>query len=132
MLYVCVPLHDQEQALGLCVRGCLPDAFAFEPYFSQLQEYGNSSTDAAHNEYINYLITIGLVGTISYLVFTGSALVRGFKASKKYPVALACAGAVVCYLAQATVNIALPIATPLFFLFVAMCEGCARQPEETA
>ena len=114
--------------------GTGPDTFyfAFEPYFSQLQEYGNSSTDAAHNEYINYLITIGLVGTISYLVFTGSALVRGFKASKKYPVALACAGAVVCYLAQATVNIALPIATPLFFLFVAMCEGCARQPEETA
>ncbi len=114
--------------------GTGPDTFyfAFEPYFSQLQEYGNSSTDAAHNEYINYLITIGLVGTISYLVFTGSALVRGFKASKKYPVALACAGAVVCYLAQATVNIALPIATPLFFLFVAMCEGCARQPEGTA
>lgn len=114
--------------------GTGPDTFyfAFEPYFSQLQEYGNSSTDAAHNEYINYLITIGLVGTISYLAFTGSALVRGFKASKKAPVALACAGAVVCYLAQATVNIALPIATPLFFIFVAMCEGCARQPEETA
>ncbi len=35
MLYVCVPLHDQEQALGLCVRGCLPDAFAFEPYFGE-------------------------------------------------------------------------------------------------
>jgi O-antigen ligase len=114
--------------------GTGPDTFyfAFQPYFTQLQEYGDSSTDAAHNEYINYLITIGIVGTLSYLAFTGSALVRGFKASKKAPVALACAAAVVCYLAQAVVNIALPIATPLFFIFVAMCEGCARMPEDAA
>ena len=114
--------------------GTGPDTFyfAFQPYFTQLQEYGDSSTDAAHNEYINYLITIGIVGTLSYLAFTGSALVRGFKASKKVPVALACAAAAVCYLAQAVVNIALPIATPLFFIFVAMCEGCARMPEDAA
>ena len=114
--------------------GTGPDTFyfAFQPYFTQLQEYGDSSTDAAHNEYINYLITIGIAGTLSYLAFTGSALVRGFKASKKAPVALACAAAVVCYLAQAVVNIALPIATPLFFIFVAMCEGCARMPEDAA
>ena len=114
--------------------GTGPDTFyfAFQPYFTQLQEYGDSSTDAAHNEYINYLITIGIVGTLSYLAFTGSALVRGFKASKKVPVVLARAAAVVCYLAQAVVNIALPIATPLFFIFVAMCEGCARMPEDAA
>ena len=46
--------------------GMGPDTFyfAFEPYFKELEEYGNSSTDAAHNENINYLITIGAAGLL--------------------------------------------------------------------
>ena len=108
--------------------GTGPDTFyyAFEPYFKQLQEYGNSSTDAAHNEYINYLITIGAAGLASYLAFTGGALVRGFKSAKSNPAVLCCAAAVIAYLAQATVNIALPISTPLFIVFVSLCEAFAR------
>ena len=105
-----------------------PDTFffAFEPYFGQLQEYGNSSTDAAHNEYINYLITIGIAGLGSYLAFVGGALVRGFRSAKNNPAVLCCAAAAVAYLAQATVNIALPISTPLFIVFVSLCEAFAR------
>ena len=108
--------------------GTGPDTFyfAFEPYFGQLQEYGNSSTDAAHNEYINYLITIGIAGLGSYLAFVGGALVRGFRSAKNNPAVLCCAAAVVAYLAQATVNIALPISTPLFIVFVSLCEAFAR------
>ena len=73
--------------------GTGPDTFffAFEPYFGQLQEYGNSSTDAAHNEYINYLITIGIAGLGSYLAFVGGALVRGFRSAKNNPAVLCCA-----------------------------------------
>ncbi|MBR1482300.1 MAG: O-antigen ligase family protein [Ruminococcus sp.] len=109
--------------------GTGPDTFyyAFEPYFKELEQYGNSSTDAAHNEYINYLITIGAVGLLSYLAFAGSALVRGFKAAKRSPVVLCCCAAMVAYLAQATVNIALPISTPLFIIFLTLCEAFARQ-----
>ena len=108
--------------------GTGPDTFffAFEPYFGQLQEYGNSSTDAAHNEYINYLITIGIAGLGSYLAFVGGALVRGFRSAKNNPAVLCCAAAAVAYLAQATVNIALPISTPLFIVFVSLCEAFAR------
>ena len=108
--------------------GTGPDTFyfAFEKYFEQLAEYGNSSTDAAHNEYINYLITIGIAGLGSYLAFAGGALVRGFKAAKRNPAVLCCAAAVVAYLAQATVNIALPISTPLFIVFVSLCEAFAE------
>lgn len=101
--------------------------FKFQPYFPDLYEFGDGSTDAAHNEYIQYLINLGILGLGSYLAFTSSALKRGLQAAKKNPVAFAYATAVVSYMVQAFVNIALPIGTPLFIIFVAMCENAARQ-----
>lgn len=49
--------------------GVGPDMFysAFGPYFDDLSKYGDSSTNAAHNEYLNYLITIGITGLLSIL-----------------------------------------------------------------
>ena len=107
-----------------------PDTFycVYEPYFAELQKYyGNSFTDAAHNEYINYLVTIGIAGLTSYLAFVCGALVRGFKSAKRNPVVLAFAAAVIGYAVQAVVNIAVPISTPLFIIFVSLCEAMARQ-----
>lgn len=106
--------------------------FKFEPYFKDLYQYGDGSTDAAHNEYIQYLINIGIVGLCSYLAFTGGALKRAFKAAKLNPLALVFASAVVAYMAQAVVNIALPIGTPLFIIFIALCENAARQAEDNS
>ena len=102
--------------------------YTFSPYFGELAErFGDGSTDAAHNEYINYLLNIGIFGLLSYLTFVGSALAGAFRAAKKNPIALVFASAVVAYLAQAVVNIALPIATPLFIVFVSLCETAKRQ-----
>ncbi len=111
------------------IFGYGPDTFycLYEPYFEELKSYGNTSTDAAHNEYLNYLVTIGIAGLSAYLAFVGGALVRGFKAAKNNPIALAFAAAVVAYAAQAVVNIAVPISTPLFIIFVSLCEAAARQ-----
>lgn len=109
--------------------GTGPETFyyIFSPHFAELYDrFGDGSTDAAHNEYINYLLNIGIVGLGAYLTFAGSALVRAFKAARRYPLTLVFASAVVAYMAQAVVNIALPIATPLFFLFLALCEAGAR------
>lgn len=110
-----------------------PESFyyTFSPYFGELYErFGDSSTDAAHNEYINYLMNIGIIGLCSYLAFTGSALVRAFKSARRNPICLISASAVVAYMAQATVNIALPIATPLFIIFVSLCEASASASAE--
>lgn len=103
--------------------------FKFQPYFPDLYEFGDGSTDAAHNEYIQYLINLGILGLASYLAFTGGALTRAIKAVKNNPVALVYCAVVISYMAQAFVNIALPIGTPLFIIFVAMCENAARQNE---
>ena len=75
-------------------------------------------------------MTIGIAGLSAYLAFVGGALVRGFKSAKKNPIVLAFAAAAVAYMAQAVVNIAVPITTPLFIIFVSLCEAMARKSRE--
>lgn len=110
------------------IFGTGPDTYyyAFSPYFGGLLKYGDSSTNAAHNEYLNYLITIGAAGLVSYTAVLGSTVVRSVKKSFSNPLAIVCASAVICYSAQAVVNISQPITTPLFILFVALAESVAR------
>lgn len=105
--------------------GCGPDTFynVFEPYFEGLKHYGDSSTNCAHNEYINYLITTGILGLASYLCIIFGALKSAVKSAAQNPVAIAFAAAVICYAVQAVVNIAQPITTPLFIIFLALCEA---------
>lgn len=108
--------------------GTGPDTFyyAFAKYFEGLMKFGDGSTNAAHNEYINYLITIGVFGLCAYLAFVGGAVARAVKAAASSPVAVVFVSAVVGYCAQACVNIAQPITTPLLIVFVALCEAVAR------
>ncbi|MEE1218681.1 MAG: O-antigen ligase family protein [Ruminococcus sp.] len=108
--------------------GCGPDCFyfAFQPYFEGLQKFGDSSTNAAHNEYINYLITTGILGLGAYLTLVISVIVRAIKSAAKNPLALVFAASVICYSVQAVVNISQPITTPLFILFLALCEAVTQ------
>ena len=113
--------------------GCGPDTFksAFAPYFDELNEkYGNTATNCAHNELLNYLITIGIVGLLSYLTMVISVIVRAVKYGKQNPLTIVFASAVLCYLMQSVVNIAQPITTPLFFIFIALTESAVRQVKE--
>ena len=113
--------------------GCGPDTFAtvFEPYFEGLMHYGDSSTNCAHNEYINYLITIGIFGLVSYLSILFGALRDAVKSAAKNPLAIIFAASVISYAVQATVNLAQPITTPLFIIFVSLCEAIARRQKAT-
>lgn len=110
------------------IFGCGPDTFyaVFTPYFEDLLKFGDSSTNAAHNEYLNYLITIGIAGLASYLAAIGGAITSAVKTAAKNPLAIVCASAVICYSVQAVVNISTPITTPLLIIFVALCEGTKR------
>ena len=89
-------------------------------------KFGDTSTNAAHNEYLNYLITIGAAGLIAYLSVVGGAIVRAEK-SFSNQLSIVCVSAVICYSVQAVVNIAQPITTPLFILFVALTEAVSRR-----
>lgn len=108
--------------------GVGPDMFysAFSPYFDDLSKYGDSSTNAAHNEYLNYLITIGITGLLSYLAIVCGTIKNAVKYAKENPMLIACVSAVICYAVQAVVNLYQPITTPLFFIFIALCEAFVR------
>ncbi len=80
----------------------------------------NELLDNAHNEYLHYLVTLGLVGVVSYIVFIGMSIFALLRQWKDNIYAVACGMAVLCYAAQGLVNLSLPIATPIMWAFLAI------------
>ena len=78
--------------------------------------------DNAHNEFLQYLVTTGLFGLVSYLLLLAAAWKTGF--AKDAPVlkkALALATA--AYAAQSFFNLLQPISTPYLFMLIGLI-GC--------
>ena len=82
-----------------------------------MQEAGYGYFDSAHNEYIEYLTTIGILGTLAYLGILATGLRQMFKEPKNR-FAIACGFAVLAYAVQAVVNIAIPITTPILMILL--------------
>ena len=80
--------------------------------------FTDAVTDSAHNEYLHYLLTGGLIGLLAYLAL----LVLAFRKALRQPSRARTAIALGCfaYAVQAAVNIAQPITTPLFFALLAL------------
>ena len=80
--------------------------------------FSDAITDSAHNEYLHYLLTGGLIGLGSYLAL----LVLAFRKALRQPSRARTAIALGCfaYAVQAAVNIAQPFTTPLFFALLAL------------
>lgn len=108
--------------------GSGPDTFyhVFEPHFEGLLRFGDSSTDCIHSEYLNYLVTQGIFGLLSYLVILVSITVRSLKTYRKNPLVLVFLFSVLCYAIQSVVNIYQPITTPVFFIFISLAENLCR------
>lgn len=76
--------------------------------------------DNAHNEYLHYLITVGVAGLIAYLVFMISFVIRAIRKVEKNKYVAAALFAVLCYSTQAFVNLNLPIATPIMWMMLTL------------
>ncbi len=108
--------------------GCDSFYFLFEPHFKELLlRFNNSFTDCAHNEYLNYLVTQGILGLLSYLVIIITTICKAFKVSKENALMIIFMMPIITYCAQAIVNIANPIVTPFLFIFIALCECLSRK-----
>ena len=83
--------------------------------------------DNAHNEYLHYLITVGITGLIAYLAFIISFIVRVIREAGKNQYIVAAFFAVICYSTQAFVNLNLPIATPIMWMFLMLGELGIRE-----
>ena len=79
--------------------------------------------DAAHCEYLHYLLTHGILGLGLYLGLNYMVLHRAVKTGE--PLTLALSVGVIGYLAQSGVNIAQPLTTPLYFVLLSVLAGPA-------
>lgn len=85
--------------------------------------------DQAHNEYLQYLLTTGIAGLLSYLGILISTTVTLVRRLHNNTLAVGIFAGLVSYWLQATVNIAQPFTTPLMFAFVAILGGIAFNTE---
>lgn len=106
-----------------------PDTFGIitvQGYFDEMVGRYNEKFDSVHNEYLQYLVTIGIVGMIAYISLLVTVLARLIRKGKENPVVLSIAMAVICYGAQALVNISVPIVAPVLFTLMAMGLAACR------
>lgn len=87
--------------------------------------------DSAHNEYLQYLVTMGLFGLISYLGLLISSVGNCIKGMKKDKSFLPIAACIIAYGAQAFFNVEQPVTTPFLFVFLALAAGMRRRIEQT-
>lgn len=108
--------------------GCDTFYHVFEPHFEELsQRFHNSSTNCIHSEYLNYLITQGALGLLSYLAIIITAVYRALKTSRDNALSLVFLFPIISYCAQAMVNIYQPITTPFLIIFIALSESLSRK-----
>ncbi|MBR3844452.1 MAG: O-antigen ligase family protein [Clostridia bacterium] len=98
-------------------------AFAKEAGYSR---YANRNLDFAHNEYLHYICTMGLVGGISYVAFLLSAAWQALKRYLKNPKILVLGSAVFGYSVQVFFCFSVVIAAPFFWLFLGLMMGEVR------
>lgn len=105
------------------IFGFGPDTFGIITTFNNYEEMSeiyHVTFDNAHNEYLHFLLTIGVAGLAAYLSFLVSAFVKMTGKASKNPLILASMLAFVCYCTQAVVNLNVPITAPFMWAFLAM------------
>lgn len=93
--------------------------------------------DSAHNDFLQYLITTGIFGALSWLVFWLSVLIRSVKTAARDTEILPWLAALIAYLVQTMLIPTQPITAPLGFMIAGICVGLTHSsskkiPQETA
>lgn len=101
-----------------------------ENYYEEMVSVTQRSYDNAHNELLQYLVTTGVFGLITYLGFVFSTFIYIGKRMEDDAIAIACFAAAVGYAAQGLVNLNQPITTPFFFVALAAGTGYVRYKKQ--
>lgn len=80
-----------------------------------------------HNEYLHYLVTIGLIGLIVYLIAIGVMLYRVMRNVKYHTGAFAIAMSALCYLVQAITNISMSSVTPIVLMLLYLGQSIEKK-----
>lgn len=111
-----------------------PDTFGIitvKNYYEEMVSRYHEKFDSAHNEYLQYLITIGIVGLVAYLSLLFTSIMEMIRASKKNPVMMAIVFSIVCYGAQAAVNISVPIVAPIMMTLLMIGVSAGRPADNS-
>ncbi len=92
----------------------------------EMKEITGKTYDNAHNELLQYLLTTGLLGLISYIGLVVSSFVYILKRCANNLVAYVSLAAVTGYFFQSLINLNQPITTPFIFVFMALGIGNVR------
>ncbi len=92
--------------------------------------FQDAALDTAHNEYLQYLLTTGILGLAAYLSTLFFSIRSGLKVSTKCPAIRGLTIAVVTYAAQSVVNIAQPASTPLLFVLIGLLAAVNRRQSD--
>jgi len=113
-----LPLYQQLFGAG-------PDTFGIymiNHHYSEMLAIEYTIIRDAHNEYLHYLFTHGILGLAAYLGILVSTMMIVLKNRNENAIVLCFGSAVFCYSVQSFVNIAQPITTPLLWLFIAIAQ----------
>lgn len=122
------------------IVGSGPDTFGI--YISllrneEMQSVTGQIFDATHNEYIQFLFTLGPIATVAYILGLIMPSVKALRTKVMYlrdssslPYLYASAIAVICYATQAVVNLNLPVVTPLLWIFFGLTVALLRDKGE--
>lgn len=112
-----------------------PDTFGIitvHNYYEEMTSRYHEKFDSVHNEYLQYLITIGIVGLAAYLSLLFTSILQMVRTSRKIPAVLAIVFALLCYGAQAAVNISVPIVSPIMMTLLMVGVAAGRENSEVA
>jgi len=97
---------------------------AYLMYISQYKQEMDANLPyyfkSAHNEYLNYLITIGLVGLGIYIALLITAAKKSFSRAEENPFFGAVGLGIITYSAASFVNISQIITMPYIFIFISL------------
>lgn len=116
--------------------GTGPDSFsrAFMPFYLESVDFMGVWFDKAHNEYLQLLIDVGLLGLLAMLAVYFTTFWQARKRYTKDTIVLATGVAMLCFVVQAFFNFSTPIAHPIVWtmwgVFAAVGQGMHAEAQE--
>lgn len=108
------------------IFGVGPDRFGVYTsryYGARMQKIWGNTVSNAHCEYLQYLVTTGILGAMGYIAMLSAALKNSFYKKKTDPKVSLFIYGIIGYFAQALVNNPHNLLIPVFFLFLATAEN---------
>ena len=104
-----------------------------QDFYEQFNERFNAmALTSAHSEYFDYLIGIGIVGAVIYLILLGAFLWSFISGDKKTDVQRAAALCAVSYAVCTLFTFSIICATPMFFILLGISQSRENRQETTS